>query len=221
MRVRKLNGVVAAAAAIALVVGGLSACDTKVGQAAIVDGHHISESDLAGYVTLAGPSSQVLAKASTAGQSVDPKIDVIQILIQRRLFEQALEKNGGLPTSGELAALHDRAAATFLGTQLTGTKLDNYLQGTQGSFGYAAKYANELLNTIELEAALAVRIQASSLADLTAAVNKLHATVQVNPRYGTWNPSTLSMGGPTSTVPDFLKLEGTASATPAASAPAG
>jgi hypothetical protein len=219
VRVRKLTAV-AAIAGMALAVSGLTACQTKVGQAAIVDGHRISESDLGGYVAPAGPSPSVLAAASAAKQNVYPKTEVVQLLVQQQLFERTLAKNGGLPSQGELAALHDQAASTFLGTQLTGAQLDSYLTSTQGSYGYSAKYAKLLLRTVELEAALAVKLKAQSLADLTAAVNKLHLKVQVNPRYGKWAPATLSMDGPNSNVPSFLKLDGVSSSPAPSSAPA-
>jgi hypothetical protein len=217
VRVRKLTAV-AALAGLALGVGGLTACDSKVGQAAIVDGHRISESDLGDYVTPAGASASVLAAASSANQHVYPKTEVVQLLVQQRLFERALAKNGGVPSEGELAKLHDQAASTFLGTQLAGKQLDDYLAKQQGSYGYSARYAKLLLRTVELEGALAVKIRARSLAELSAAVNKLHLRVQVNPRYGKWSPKTLSLGAPDSDLPDFLKLKG--ASTPAPSPPA-
>ncbi|MCW2644663.1 MAG: hypothetical protein JWP07_772 [Pseudonocardiales bacterium] len=218
MRVRKLTAVVGMTAVTALAMGGLTACDSKVGQAAIVGGHRISESDLSKYVSPAGAAPSVLAAAAKAGQSVYPKTEVVQILIQQQLFERTLAKNGGVPTKGELAALHDQAAATFLGTQLTGAALDSYLKSAQGSYGYGSSYAQALLHTIELEAALAVKVKAQSLADLAAAVNKLNITVEVNPRYGKWDPKNLTLGGPTSNIPDFLKLDGVS--TPASTASA-
>jgi hypothetical protein len=217
VRVRKLTAV-AALAGLALAAGGLTACDSKVGQAAIVDGHRISESDLGVYVTPAGPSPSVLAAASAASQHVYPKTEVVQLLVQQQIFERALAKHGGVPSEGELAKLHDQAASTFLGTQLTGAQLDRYLAKQQGSYGYSSKYAQLLLRTVELEGALAVKVRARSLADLTAAVAKLHLTVQVNPRYGKWTPSTLSLGSPDSNVPDFLKLKGASSAPPSSPA---
>jgi hypothetical protein len=220
VRVRKLTAVVGMTAVTALAMGGLTACDSKVGQAAIVDGHRISESDLTKFVSPAGPVPSVLAAAAKAGQSVYPKTEVVQILIQQELFERTLEKNGGVPSQGQLASLHDQAAATFLGTQLTGAALDSYLESAQGDYGYASAYAQALLRTVELEAALAVKISAQSIADVAAAVNKLGLQVQVNPRYGKWESKTLTLAGPTSNIPDFLKLEGVStSASPAPEAP--
>jgi hypothetical protein len=217
VRVRKLTAV-AALAGLAFAVGGLTACDSKVGQAAIVGGHKISESDLGGYVTPAGPSPSVLAAASAAHQHVYPKTEVVQLLVQQQIFERVLAKHGGVPSEGELAKLHDQAASTFLGTQLTGAQLDSYLAKQQGSYGYSSKYAHLLLRTVELEGALAVKLQAKALSDLTSAIDKQHITVQVNPRYGKWAPSTLSLGSPDSNVPNFLKLQGASSARPSSPA---
>jgi hypothetical protein len=218
VRVRKLTAVVGMTAVTALAMGGLTACDSKVGQAAIVGGHRISESDLSMYVSPAGPAPSVVSAAAKAGQQVFPKTEVVQILIQQQLFERTLAKNGGVPTNSQLASLHDQAAATFLGTQLTGAALDSYLKSAQGAYGYGANYAQALLRTIELEAALAVKVKAKSLTDLAAAVNKLSIKVQVNPRYGTWDPKNLTLGGPTSNIPSFLKLQGVSTA--ASTAPA-
>jgi hypothetical protein len=218
VRVRKLTAVIGMTAVTALAMGGLTACDSKVGEAAIVGGHRISESELGKYVSPAGPVPSVLSAAAKAGQEVYPKTEVVQILIQQQLFERTLAKNGGVPTAGELAKLHDQAAATFLGTQLTGAALDSYLKSAQGNYGYAAGYAAQLLRTIELEAALAVKVKAQSLADLAAAVNKLNINVQVNPRYGKWDQKTLTLGGPTSNIPDFLKLGGVSTPSTAATA---
>jgi hypothetical protein len=216
VRVRKLTAAVGLSAVTALAMGGLTGCDSKVGQAAIVDGHRISESDLGKYVSPQGPVPSVLAAAAKAGQSVYPKTEVVQILIQQKLFERTLDKNGGVPSEGELASLHDQAAATFLGTQLTGAALDSYLKGAQGNYGYAAKYAHALLRTVELEAALAVKIKAQSITDVAAAVNKLKLKVQVNPRYGKWVAKSLTLDGPDSTIPDFLKLDGVSTSASAA-----
>ncbi|MFN2518989.1 MAG: hypothetical protein ABR604_08120 [Jatrophihabitantaceae bacterium] len=220
MRVRKLRTALATAALMAVAAGGLTACETKVGQAAIVDGHRISETDLGSYISPAGPSPSVLAAAAQAGRGVYPKSQVVQILVQQQLFESVLARNGGVPSNGELASLHDQAAATFLGTQLTGAKLDAYITSAQGAYGYAAKYAKALLRTIELEAALVVKLKARSLSDLVAAVATLHLTVQVNPRYGKWDPKTLALGGPETTIPDFLKLDGVIGTSQSPSAPA-
>ncbi|PZS31378.1 MAG: hypothetical protein DLM58_11930 [Pseudonocardiales bacterium] len=211
MRVRKSTAAVGLIAALALVMGGLSGCDSKVGQAAIVGGHRISESDLSKYLTPTGPSPSVLAAASKANQGVYPKTEVIQILVQQKLFELTLAKNGGVPTDGELASLHDQAAATFLGTQLKGAAFDSYLKSVEGNYGYGSQYAQALLRTIELEAALVVKIKAQSIQDVAAAVNKLNITVQINPRYGKWSPENLSIGAPSATLPSFIKISGISS----------
>ncbi|MDQ2750143.1 MAG: hypothetical protein M3Y44_11570 [Actinomycetota bacterium] len=216
MRVRKLTAVVGLTAATALAMGALSGCDSKVGQAAIVGDQRISESDLGKYLSPQGANASVLAAASKAGQTVTPKTEVVQILVQQELFQRALAKNGGVPTKGELATLHDQAAATFLGATQKGADLDSFLKGAQGNYGYGAAYAAQLLRTVELEAALAVKIKAQSLADLTAAVDKLKLKVEVNPRYGKWDAKTLTLGGPSSNIPDFLKLDGVSAAPSAA-----
>lgn len=217
MRVRKLTAVVGMTAITALALGGLTACDSKVGQAAIIGGHRISESDLGKYLSPAGAAPSAISAAAKAGQGVFPKTDVVQILIQQELFKRALAKNGGVPGKGALASLHDQAASTLLGTQLTGAQLDTALGQGLTSHGTSATFLPVVLRTFELELALVLKVKAQSLADLAAVVNKLGIKVQVNPRYGKWDPKALSLGAPTSNIPDFLKLDGVstaASATP-------
>jgi len=56
-----------------------------------------------------------------------------------------------------------------------------------------------------------------AMADVAAVVDKLGVKIQVNPRYGKWDPKALSLGSPTSNIPDFLKLDGIS--TPASATP--
>jgi hypothetical protein len=216
VRVRKLTAVVGMTAAMALAMGGLTACDSKVGEAAIVGGHRISESDLGKFLSPAGPSPSALSAAAKGGVGLYPKTDVVQFLVQQELFEQALANNGGVPSKVELAALHDQAGATLLGAQVTGAKLDTELSNALTARGTAAPFLPVVLRTFELEMALVLKVKAGSQSELAAAVNKLHIKVQVNPRYGKWDPKTVSLGAPTSNIPDFLKLGGVSTATPSA-----
>jgi hypothetical protein len=57
VRVRQLAAVVA----VIVAASTLTACTSKVGVAATVDGHRITESELGRYVTPAGPSPSVVA----------------------------------------------------------------------------------------------------------------------------------------------------------------
>jgi hypothetical protein len=213
VRVRKLTAVIGMTAVTALAMSGLTACDSLVGQAAIVGDHRISESDLGKYVLAEGPAPSALAAAAKSGTSVFPKSEVVQFLIQQELFERWLAKNGGVPGNGELATtLHDQAATVLLGSQLTGAQLDAALEKQLISDGTSAKFLPVVLRTFELEMALVAKVNAKSVAEVAVVVNKLNIKVQVNPRYGKWDAKTVSMTGPTSNIPDFLKLEGVSTA---------
>ncbi len=60
MRLRKLT----AAALAVLAVTGLTACKSKAGVAAVIDGHRISESDLSDYVNRTGPDPTAVQQAA-------------------------------------------------------------------------------------------------------------------------------------------------------------
>jgi hypothetical protein len=203
-----LRKTIAAAAAAVFATAGLSACTSKVGTAAVVGSHRISDSQLGGYVTRKGVDTGIAASASAAGQAVQPKVNVLDLLVKQSLFTQALERNGGVPSAGQLAALHDTALETFLGlqpTQLSG--FDQYVDAQVGPNGYSAGYRDLLLHALELETALAVRLNAASLADFSAAINTLHIPVSVSPRYGSWDAANLQMNTtPSAGVPSFVTL---------------
>ncbi|MGI8760344.1 MAG: hypothetical protein ACR2LF_03380 [Jatrophihabitantaceae bacterium] len=217
MRVRKLS----AAATVLLAAVGLTACQSKVGAAAYVGGHRISDSEVASYVTNAGVAPSIAAKASASGETLQPKVSVLDLLVKRALFQQALRAHGGVPSQGKLAALHDTALETFLGlqpAQVTG--FDAYLAANQGPNGYSSGYKDLLLSTVELETALAIELKPASRQAFNAAVDKLHIPVSVSPRYGAWDAANLQMSAdPAAGVPSFVTLH--SSAAPAAAAPSG
>jgi hypothetical protein len=203
-----LRKTITAAAALLIAAAGLSACTSKIGTAATVGSHRISDSEVGSYVTRKGVDTGIAASASAAGQVVQPKVNVLDLLVKQQLFTQALARKGGVPSSGELASLHDTALETFLGlsaTQLSG--FDQYVDQQVGPNGYDAAYRNLLLNAIELETALAMRLNSTSLQDFAATVDKLHIPVSVSPRYGAWDAATLQMDTSADAgVPSFVTL---------------
>lgn len=215
----RLATAVTAAAAAVFAAAGLTACSSQPGAAAFVDNNRISQSEIGQYLTPAGVAPSASAAAASQGQSLEsPKLDVVNLLVQQEVWKASLSRTpGGIPSEAELAKLHDSAAATFLGTQTTGSNLDALIAAQEGQYGYTSAYGDLLLTTIELEAALVKRLNVSSLQELSAAVAKYHIPIKVSAVYGKWDPANLSLTSPNAAVPTFITIPSTA----AASTPAG
>ena len=217
VRVRKLTAVVGMTAVMALALGGLTACDSKVGQAAIVGGHRISESDLGKFLSPAGPSPSALSAAANAGQGLYPKTEVVQFLVQQELFTQALAKNGGVPSKGELATLHDQAAATFLGTQLTGAELNHEsvrlrtITGTLAPLRPGAAADARARGGARGQGQCAVVGRSRGRGEQAAHQGSGQSALR---QVGPGQP--VSLARRPSNIPDFLKLGGDSSAAPSA-----
>lgn len=213
MRLRKLT--VAALAAFA--VAGLAACNTKAGSAAVIDGHRISETQVGDYLTRSGPSPEIVQRAKDQGQVLLPKTIALSYAVQEQVLTRALDKTGDVPSAGELNALHDQAAAELIGTSLTGASLDRAAAQEAAQLGLNGDFATLRIRTLELAKALIDRLKPQNISELAAKVNQLGIAVSVNPRYGKWNPDTLSLKDPRAGIPSFVDLPGvTSSTTPAA-----
>ncbi len=209
--------ILSALALAALTAAGLSACTTKVGAAAIVDGYRISDSDVAGYVALAGPTDAVKQAADQQGQRIEPKVQALSTLIQAQVFTAVLKGTSGVPTDAQLAAQHDEAVQRLLGAAAGGDKFDQQLITQARSYGFTKKFAGLVVRTAELENELVNQIKASSLADIVAFIGKHPVSVNVSKRYGTWTPSSLSLSDdPAAGLPGFV----TFAPTPTLQAPA-
>lgn len=198
----------AAAAVLALSAVVLAGCHTNVGTAATVNGHRISESDVSSYVSHAGPKPQLLPGAS--GQTLPAaRTFVLQILIAERLFDRAVEANGGPASAADLAKIHDAAVQGALQAPGSGAVLDRQATVVMRALGVTDSFVSHYVRTIELEYVLAVqRIHASSAAQFTNAVLKTDPKVSVNPRYGKWQQKAMSIDGSDSAgLPSFLTLQ--------------
>jgi hypothetical protein len=191
VKLRPIGALIVAAAAIV----GLSACQSKVGQAAVVNGERISDSELATYATRTGPSASVLAAAKQQGTPpVEPRVQALTSLIQEQVFLNVLRKSGGVPKDSELAALHDEAVQRLLGGQsTTGDAFDALLGKQVKAYGLTDKFTTLVLRAAELEDTIINRTKATSFAELAAKVNRYPIAVSVSGRYGTWDKKTLSL----------------------------
>ncbi|WP_375492355.1 hypothetical protein [uncultured Jatrophihabitans sp.] len=205
MRFRKL-GLVALAAMLA--VAGLAGCRTNVGTAASVGKSRISESDVNRYINRQGPNASLVSQARKQGQDVAPKSEVLQALVQDKLFRRVLAKNGGVPSAGELAASRDAAAALLFQTQLTGKALTAALVTGLVRTGIRASFAQEYLTVQSLEYTIIKRENLSQFSDLAKLVKQTGARVSISGRYGKWDAATLQVNR-AAAVPSYLKLQPT------------
>jgi hypothetical protein len=213
VRVRQLS---AALVATALAVTGLSACTSKVGAAAIIDGHRISQRQVDRYLVAGGPAPSAAANIATQGPEAAPKYNVVSFLVQQAVFTRVLQDTGGVPSAATLAGYHDAALTNLLGSAVTGSAFDAGVDSESKAQGYSPRFRALLINAIELEWAVAVRVKASGVADLSKVVAKQRITVQVSGQYGRWDATNLQLTKVSGAVPSFIKQPSTAASTTAA-----
>ena len=207
MVVRKLA--VAAIIAVAVAACGLTACDTKVGKAAIVDGHRISESQVVRYLTPEAAAVSVQTQTGATG-TIAPPAYVLNTLIQERVFLRMLASTkAGRPSEGEIA----KATRQALGAVTVAQAAQR-----NGIHGFTSAF-DKLWVRVQI-LGLGLRQAAQQGVDVNALIGRLHFRVTVNPRYGRWDNKILALSDlAVAGVPDFLSLDGVSSA-PSAAAPA-
>lgn len=197
---------VLAVGALAMTV--LAGCQTRIGQAAVVDGHRISDSQVSTYITKAGPSDAVKAAAQQQGQTLPPtRLEAASTLIQEQLFIAALDRSGAVPSQAQLDQLHDETAQRFFQATTTGDQFDAQLAKQAEAYGFTESFAQLVLRSSELEDAYANRIKAKSTADVISSLSKLHIPISVSGRYGKWEMNSLSLSADAGAgLPSFVKF---------------
>jgi hypothetical protein len=158
----------------------LTACQSKIGEAASVNGHRISDNEVASYVSGAGADPSAAAAAQS---KVQPRTQALEQLVQVRVFQDTLAQRGGEPTDKQLAA--GRAKVTTLSDRALTKRLE--------SLGFTGRAEQLFLRNAELQYVLARRVKATQLSDLVAAVRKAGVAVTVSGRYGRWRPKALAI----------------------------
>jgi hypothetical protein len=171
-------------AVVLLAAGGLAACRTKAGAAAVVDGHRISQSDVNRYIDagFTPPSA-----SPGAQQQQTPRVIVLNTLIESRLLSRLLGSLGSVPSGSDLHSLHDEAYSVQLGAQQTGAEADAALNSALTKAGLKASFTDTFVQNLELRQAVIDKIKAQRQADINAAIAKLGVKVSVSGRYGTWS----------------------------------
>lgn len=201
-----------AVAAAALAVVGVSACSTKVGAAAFVDGQRISETEVAHYFTATAEPAQTQDSSGNV-VSTAPRAFVLSAIINIKIYDEVLATPPARkPTAGQISA----AEAQSLGTTTLAAAEASYVQ-----HGYEAKVVPLLLQEQALQTI--IQNQVSAGVDVQAIVKKLPFKVTVNPRYGTWDKANLELNtSATAGLPSFLTItKGTATTPAATPSPAG
>lgn len=184
-----------------LALAGLSACRTKAGAAAFVDGHRISQGDVNKYLL---PGFTQPSPAAGQPPAEAPRVLALDTMIETRLLTALLGRSlGGVPADNVLAGLHDEALAVQLQVQAQGSEADQQLRGALVKTGVKEGFTAVFLRSIELKQAVIDKINAQGPSDIAAAIKKLDIRVSVNERYGKWSADTAAL---TTFTPDYLKL---------------
>jgi SurA N-terminal domain len=182
------------AAVLVLWAVSATACQSKAGAAAVVDGQRISDSEVAQYVQ---PGAQPVQQSD--GSTVIPKHAVIDSLIQTQLYEKALAANGGPATQAEL----DQATQAVLAGH---SKSDLETQVLKPA-GLKSNFTDVFLNGHALTQVLVHRLGITQNVQLLAVLSKLHTNIQVSPRYGAWDAPNFSFSTAANAgLPSFVTL---------------
>jgi len=195
---RKLTALAAVAGA-AVAALGLTGCDSKIGTAAVVGGHHLSDSDVQQYLTVNAKPFSVQSQ-SGAPQTIVPRSYVLTALIREELFSKALAKtSGGMPSQSEVNSAEQ---------QLTQGASTAQQEKQYTQYGFKGSFAALDLRDSALEGLLAQRVGATTDAGpILKAVEDLHLSVSVSGRYGSWDASSLGLKtDPADGAPSFVQL---------------
>lgn len=202
VRFRRLLSVVAL---LAVALSGLTACQTKVGQAAAVNGQTLSDSALTGYVQ-PGASPYV----DQSNTQVVPKLNALTNWIRNRLIEATIAQHGGPVTTQELNNAQSVVVQSGLPAQI---------KQANRSHGYTSKFYDLLTEQYTLLVVLIERLAKTGNAGqafnilqsgrantaFVNAINSAHVPIDLSKRYGTWDPNGLHLStDPAAGSPDFV-----------------
>lgn len=200
----KLRHPFAALAALALAVAALTGCQSNVGTAAHVDSRTISAAAVDDQ--LATLSANDLAKfgKDAATMTIIGRNVVVTWLVREALFERVWDLRGGQPPKEKMDAVHDRAIQFLFNspTAETGVAGDEAVRTALGGAGVKGDFGPTMVRAASLELVLADAINSTTEADVVKLVNDAGISVRINPRYGTWDTATLSLGA--TTLPSYV-----------------
>lgn len=169
-------------AVLALVAAG---CTSKVGVAATYNGHTITDSQVASYLTTA---AQPVQSQGNGGATVEEpaRTFVLTVMLQDRLFDKILNRlPGGRPSE---ATIQEQIT-----TQLAGKTPDQIAQMYHIT-GYTEAFVNLFVRVVVLNQTISGLVQQGTV-DPTSLLKNLDFHVTVSPRYGTWDPKAYGLDG--------------------------
>lgn len=208
----KLRRVLSVVALVVVAAVGLTACDSKIGVAASVNGQTLTSSDLGSFVQ---PGTAPYRDSQT-GATVIPKAYALETWIRTRLIAGAVAAKGGPPTPAELNAAR---SAVLNGSDISVPEQSYIKQG------YTAKLADLVVdqnayllllierllghNATASDALAALQSRKIGDAQLLGAIHATNPQVIVSTRYGVWQPEKFSLkSGPGVGRPTFVQIAG-------------
>lgn len=204
------------AAAVLLAAPLLTACGAQhPGAAAVIGGRSISVADLQTQVKQVRAAQD---KTAQAAQLIDATSDLDRSTLNTMVFDEVLDRaatNAGVSVGrGDVQKLEASAAQQAGGaTALDSALLQQYAVAPAQKDAFFRAQAQAQLIARSLGADLSTQQgQATVTSALTTASHQLH--VDVNPRFGTWNAKTLTLG----TAPEPWLHQAAATPAPTAAA---
>jgi hypothetical protein len=203
VRLRRLLTVVALTGIAAT---GLTACQTKVGLAASVDGTRLSDSQLSDYVR----SGAKPYTDQNSGTTVYPKLQALETWIDSSLFDRAIARRGGAASADELST----ARSVLLTNNTVGQVRRIYTR-----LGFTDKMGDLVIDSNATLVVLIQRIARGATAQqavsalqggqanqqIVSAINAAKPKVVVSSRYGKWDQANLRLSAdPNSGLPSFV-----------------
>ena len=191
-------------------MGGLTACQTKIGQAAAVEGATLSDSDLSSYLKPGtGPYTDQVEPAGRAQVARPDDLDPHRAAQRRDRRARRRRDDAGAQRRARGDRSHQRHRAAG--------------RAELAKYGYETKFGDLLFDETVRLVVLVERLAkgASATQALQAlqqssqvnqaiggAIAKFTKKVELSPRYGTWDPAKVKVSDTKSGAPDFVKLGG-------------
>lgn len=190
----------AALAALAVAGLGLTGCDSKAGTAAVVNGNRITETQLSDYLS---PNAQPITGTNSDGSNygIPARVFVLQYLIRNQVFPLLLTSTGTPVSEDKLNADRASAIASIAGDEAT-------LQKQLAQFGLKPRFEEVVVRNRELNDLISSKLTTQQ--QVTEALGKVKDVVSINPRFGSWDNSSLQIVDlGKKQLPSMLSFDGT------------
>jgi len=177
-----------------LALAGLAGCKTNVGNAAVIDGHRVSESDVNEYLTA---NAQPVTERDSNNQTV-------QISARSFVLSQLINERLGFAILREVPSVSDVTPEQIdaqLQDDLAG-KSPRQVAESLGLHGFTDAFYEVVLRVQEISGVL----RQQNPADVQKAISSVDFPVSVSPRYGKWDSKQLQFTSGAA-VPGYLDVK--------------